>query len=165
MDERLVFQIIAALCFILVTWRLIVKHSRDKPVLRSVAILVLGDVGRSPRMMYHAESFAKNDYETFLIGYRGAQTTHEAVEKIYNSSVGSKPTASLRSLPHIRFLYLSQPPKAVSKLPFVLGAPIKITHQISTVLAALMVRINHPPEFIMVQVCSLHTYDVEDSEI
>jgi beta-1,4-mannosyltransferase len=40
--------------------------------LRSVAILVLGDVGRSPRMMYHAECFAENGFVTHLIGYKGA---------------------------------------------------------------------------------------------
>ena len=115
-------------------------------------------------MMYHAESFAKNNYETFLIGYRGAQITHEAVNTMDDLVVGSKPTASLRSLPHIRFLYLSQPPKAVSRLPFVFAAPIKIIHQISTVLAALMVRITRPPEFILVQVRSPHTYNIEDNE-
>jgi beta-1,4-mannosyltransferase len=44
---------------------------RQRPRLRSVAILVLGDVGRSPRMMYHAESFARLEFNTYLIGYRG----------------------------------------------------------------------------------------------
>lgn len=39
---------------------------------RSVAVLVLGDVGRSPRMMYHAESFAKHGFETFIVGYEGS---------------------------------------------------------------------------------------------
>lgn len=38
---------------------------------RSVAVLVLGDIGRSPRMMYHAESFAKSGFETFVVGYEG----------------------------------------------------------------------------------------------
>ena len=107
-------------------------------------------------MMYHAESFAKNGYETFLIGYAGAQITPKSVDMVNNFVVGSKPTASLRSLPHIRFLYLSQPPKVVSRLPFVFAAPIKIIHQISTVLTALMVRIKYPPEFVVVQVCPSH---------
>ena len=44
---------------------------RQRPALRSVAILVLGDIGRSPRMMYHAESFATNKFQTYLIGYGG----------------------------------------------------------------------------------------------
>jgi beta-1,4-mannosyltransferase len=54
-----------------VAWRLLSKRPSSKPSLRSVAILVLGDIGRSPRMMYHAESFAKLHFETFLIGYEG----------------------------------------------------------------------------------------------
>ena len=51
--------------------RLILTTKPEKPTLRSVAILVLGDMGRSPRMMYHAESWARNGFETYLIGYRG----------------------------------------------------------------------------------------------
>ena len=55
-----------------VAWQLLSKRPSSKPSLRSVAILVLGDIGRSPRMMYHAESFAKLHFETFLIGYEGS---------------------------------------------------------------------------------------------
>ena len=34
-------------------------------------IIVLGDIGRSPRSMYHALSFAENGYKVTLIGYGG----------------------------------------------------------------------------------------------
>jgi beta-1,4-mannosyltransferase len=72
MEDKEILQLLATTIFIYVTWHLLTTHHhRDTPVLRSVAILVLGDIGRSPRMMYHAESFANNDYETFFIGYRG----------------------------------------------------------------------------------------------
>ena len=37
----------------------------------SVQILVLGDIGRSPRMQYHAISIAKHGGEVTVIGYRG----------------------------------------------------------------------------------------------
>jgi beta-1,4-mannosyltransferase len=37
----------------------------------SVQILVLGDIGRSPRMQYHALSIAKNGGEVVIIGYNG----------------------------------------------------------------------------------------------
>lgn len=47
---------------------------RSQHSLRSVAIVVLGDIGRSPRMMYHAQSFAENDFVTDIIGYGGKQT-------------------------------------------------------------------------------------------
>jgi beta-1,4-mannosyltransferase len=59
---------------------------------------------------------------------------------------------SLRSLPHIHFLYLPEPPRALSQLPFVLFAPLKVIHQIATILIALLSRIPHTPEFILVQV-------------
>jgi len=38
---------------------------------RTVQIVVLGDIGRSPRMQYHALSIAKHGARVFLIGYQG----------------------------------------------------------------------------------------------
>ena len=38
-----------------------------------VQVLVLGDIGRSPRMTYHALSIAKHGGQVDLIGYLGAQ--------------------------------------------------------------------------------------------
>jgi len=38
---------------------------------RSVQVVVLGDIGRSPRMQYHALSIAKHGGRVFLIGYQG----------------------------------------------------------------------------------------------
>lgn len=37
----------------------------------SVQIVVLGDIGRSPRMQYHALSVAKHGGRVDIIGYRG----------------------------------------------------------------------------------------------
>lgn len=54
--------------------------------LRSVAIVVLGDVGRSPRMMYHAESFAKLGFNTYLIGYRGELPTASLGQLLNNAT-------------------------------------------------------------------------------
>ncbi|KAI0344280.1 mannosyltransferase [Trametopsis cervina] len=112
----------------------LVLASRQKPLLRSVAILVLGDVGRSPRMMYHAESFATNEFETYIIGNKG-----------------TKPIPSLLSLPRVRFLYLPDPPKPIPGTPFIVSAPRKVVLQVFTILEALLVRVPHPPEFIVVQ--------------
>jgi beta-1,4-mannosyltransferase len=66
-------QLIYVIAFSCVVWLLLSRRLPNKrqASLRSVAILVLGDVGRSPRMMYHAESFAKLEFETFLVGYKG----------------------------------------------------------------------------------------------
>lgn len=38
---------------------------------KAVQIVVLGDIGRSPRMQYHALSIAKHGVKVFLIGYQG----------------------------------------------------------------------------------------------
>ena len=38
---------------------------------RTAAVLVLGDVGRSPRMQYHALSLAESCAEVRLVGYAG----------------------------------------------------------------------------------------------
>jgi len=67
-------QLTYAILLCCVAWLLLSRRSpsKHKPSLRTVAILVLGDIGRSPRMMYHAESFAKLHFETFLVGYKGA---------------------------------------------------------------------------------------------
>ena len=39
---------------------------------KCVYIVVLGDIGRSPRMRYHALSFAKEGYFVQMIGYGGS---------------------------------------------------------------------------------------------
>ena len=69
--------------FCVLAWT-VYAYPRPRPALRSVAILVLGDIGRSPRMMYHAESFATNKFLTYLIGYGG--------ESCYFASVRFKRT-------------------------------------------------------------------------
>jgi len=46
----------------------------EPPSYRTVAIVVLGDIGRSPRMMYHAESFASHNFKTYIIAYKGTST-------------------------------------------------------------------------------------------
>lgn len=57
--------------FVWALWR----KSKQRPKVRSVAVVVLGDIGRSPRMMYHADSFAQAKFDTWIIGYRGASVS------------------------------------------------------------------------------------------
>jgi beta-1,4-mannosyltransferase len=38
---------------------------------KNVTLVVLGDIGRSPRMQYHALSFARNDWTVDFVGYDG----------------------------------------------------------------------------------------------
>ncbi|KAK2893409.1 chitobiosyldiphosphodolichol beta-mannosyltransferase [Channa argus] len=47
-------------------WRL---RLRDAGTERRVCVLVLGDIGRSPRMQYHALSFSKHGYTVTFVGF------------------------------------------------------------------------------------------------
>lgn len=38
-----------------------------------IQIVVVGDIGRSPRMQYHAISFAKLNRKVDIVGFRGEQ--------------------------------------------------------------------------------------------
>ncbi|KAF8167872.1 mannosyltransferase [Crassisporium funariophilum] len=128
-------HLVSFLSFFFIAW--IAQRSfkrRDRHSLRSVAILVLGDIGRSPRMMYHAQSFAENGFVTDLIGYGG-----------------SKPIPALERLPKVQLRYIPELPKIFSYLPFLVLAPIKIVHQVVHILLYLLVWIDVPPEFIVVQ--------------
>ncbi|KAL1703376.1 glycosyltransferase family 33 protein, partial [Schizophyllum commune] len=107
---------------------------RNQHSLRSVAILVLGDIGRSPRMMYHAQSFAECDFVTDVIGYNG-----------------SKVIPSLERLPKVQLHHLAEPPSWLHHFPFIVTAPFKIFHQILTILVVLIVDIEEAPEFLLVQ--------------
>ena len=50
------------------------KDEYGKPRTR-VQIVVLGDIGRSPRMQYHAISIAKHGGIVDLVGYNGAPSS------------------------------------------------------------------------------------------
>lgn len=49
-----------------------IRHAPPKDGKVRVAVLVLGDIGRSPRMQYHALSIARKGGLVELIGYSGA---------------------------------------------------------------------------------------------
>ncbi|XP_019745429.1 chitobiosyldiphosphodolichol beta-mannosyltransferase isoform X2 [Hippocampus comes] len=50
-----------ALCWLL--------RRRDGDAVRRVCVLVLGDIGRSPRMQYHSLSLSKRGFQVTLVGY------------------------------------------------------------------------------------------------
>lgn len=47
-----------------------------------VCVVVVGDIGRSPRMQYHALSMVEEGYDVEVIGYQGSNP----VEKLRNSN-------------------------------------------------------------------------------
>ncbi|KAI9208656.1 uncharacterized protein BJ171DRAFT_419412 [Polychytrium aggregatum] len=75
---------------LLFVWTALVRKTHRS----RVTVLVLGDVGRSPRMQYHVLSLIQNGFSVDLVGYRGAD-----------------PLAQISSSPHVTLWYLPQPPK------------------------------------------------------
>ena len=47
---------------------------------RRVAVLVLGDVGRSPRMQHHALSLAQEGFSVDLLGFGGSQPFQQILD-------------------------------------------------------------------------------------
>lgn len=69
---------VSSILIILISWLLWTRRSRinirDK---KRVCIVVLGDIGRSPRMQYHALSFMNEGYFVDIIGYFGSEPLEE----------------------------------------------------------------------------------------
>ncbi|KAF1930374.1 glycosyltransferase family 33 protein [Didymella exigua CBS 183.55] len=103
---------------------------------RTVQILVLGDIGRSPRMQYHALSIAKHGGRVFLIGYQESEIHPDIV-----------------SSPLIEVVPLIAAPaflRSSSKLLFAVIAPLKVLWQVRSLYRALCYR-TQPARWMLVQ--------------
>ncbi|KAK0715049.1 glycosyl transferases group 1-domain-containing protein [Lasiosphaeris hirsuta] len=98
-----------------------------------VHVLVLGDIGRSPRMTYHALSIAKHGGIVNLIGY-----------------LESPPHPDLLNNPNITISPLPSPPKRPQSIPFIVFAPWKVLLQVYH-LAWLLAYGLEPAQWILVQ--------------
>ncbi|KEF60818.1 beta-1,4-mannosyltransferase [Exophiala aquamarina CBS 119918] len=81
----------------------------------SVQVLVLGDIGRSPRMQYHASSIAKHGGTVQLIGYPESDALPELVAH-----------------PNVSIVPILPPPKwlqTTNKLLFLIFGPLKVLIQ------------------------------------
>ncbi|XP_049958908.1 chitobiosyldiphosphodolichol beta-mannosyltransferase [Schistocerca serialis cubense] len=112
-------------------------------VRKNVAVVVLGDIGRSPRMQYHALSFAKEGFEVDLIGYDGSEPIKELVE---NS--------------HVNFHYMRPCPEFLRHCPRMVLYALKVIWQSLTLLFALLfkkrsnhVLVQNPPAVPTLAVC------------
>ena len=73
-------KLLIALIIFTITFRLLSIYVQKRSVSmglntsKSVILLVLGDIGRSPRMQYHALSFAQNGWAVNFVGYNGKRS-------------------------------------------------------------------------------------------
>ena len=91
----------------------------------AVAVLVLGDVGRSPRMQYHALSLASLGRRVLLIGYRGERCV---------PAIEAQPER-IRQV-RLRADLIPRLPRAL----YVVYAPLKAVLQVLQLLWVLLVR-------------------------
>ncbi|XP_039448825.1 chitobiosyldiphosphodolichol beta-mannosyltransferase [Culex pipiens pallens] len=104
---------------------------KNAPVtIEHACVVVLGDIGRSPRMQYHAKSLAESRYLVDLIGY-----------------VESKPLEDLTSSANVKIHRLNPFPEL--NLPSVLKYVFKSLWQALTLLVALISI--HKPRFVLCQ--------------
>ncbi|XP_045571858.1 chitobiosyldiphosphodolichol beta-mannosyltransferase isoform X2 [Salmo salar] len=64
---------------VLVTQLLLKLRRRDALTERRVCVLVLGDIGRSPRMQYHALSLSKHGYSVTFVGFPGTKPHQDVI--------------------------------------------------------------------------------------
>lgn len=133
-----VFTIIAARVLLAYAFGPPSRHGEQKeeePRQVSVQVLVLGDIGRSPRMQYHALSIAKHGGHVQLIGYHESALLPE-----------------LASSPNVRVRALPPPPAALRPVPFLLAGPLKVLWQVASLLAVLLSSPGGPPaRWLLVQ--------------
>ncbi|OCF40509.1 hypothetical protein I317_05679 [Kwoniella heveanensis CBS 569] len=118
------------LMFVLMIRQVTLRPMKEK----TVTILVVGDIGRSPRMMYHASSFAKKGWQVFLIGYKE-----------------TKPILDLIDNPLVKIYDLLEPPSLLSSFPWILRAPIRVFYQVYSIIQLAIWEIPVNTEVLLVQ--------------
>ena len=67
---------------------------------------MLGDLGHSPRMCYHASSFSKLDYYVNLCGYVETEPSHQIVDDVNIDIIPIEAIKNTSNLPFIMFAIL-----------------------------------------------------------
>ncbi|XP_011635505.1 chitobiosyldiphosphodolichol beta-mannosyltransferase isoform X1 [Pogonomyrmex barbatus] len=118
---------------------------------RNVCVLVLGDIGRSPRMQYHAISLAREGFIVDLIGYPGSPPMKEILENM-----------------HVQIHYLRPPPELQNKLPRLLCYIVKVIWQTADLLWSLFNKhisdsliMQNPPAIPTIPVCWFYCILIE----
>ncbi|KAA0191560.1 hypothetical protein HAZT_HAZT005181 [Hyalella azteca] len=97
-----------------------------------VSVVVVGDVGHSPRMAYHALSFAQENYDVNLVGY-----------------MGSRPQEELLSHPKISIVPLRKVPSCLNSLPNLIRFVFRVLWQAFSLWFTLL--LSKRPQYLMLQ--------------
>ena len=148
---KFVHEMLGFLFFILLIGILLVYCKKSEKG-HHVLVFVLGDIGRSPRMQYHALSLIQNGFHVHFVGYEG-----------------SNPLIQLQESPLVHFYYLKSPESIKQtgnysnsfkgKFHYLLKAIQRILSQTLNLLFILLIRVPRI-EFIIVQVGSFQFFGV-----
>ncbi|KKF93218.1 Chitobiosyldiphosphodolichol beta-mannosyltransferase [Ceratocystis platani] len=143
------FLLGAGVLFGLITWAVFklaapstyksAGHAADE----HVQVIVMGDIGRSPRMQYHAISFAKHGYNVDLIGYK---------ETARHPSLIGKPNVHLFSLRHT--------PEWLAWSTGLLVLPIRVLYSSFALFQAMAYRTAAPKWIIIQNPPSIPTFHI-----
>ena len=102
---------------------------------RRCTVVVLGDLGRSPRMQYHALSLADQaSLEVDVVAY-----------------TGSTPREEIVAHPHIHLRLIAPPPAWLNKcMPRVLALAVRVATQLLQLLALMLFRLPRP-HYVLLQ--------------
>lgn len=107
----------------------------EETTTRHIVVLVLGDVGRSPRMQYHAVSLSKcPNTKVSLVGYGGEKCIDQVIDS-----------------PSIDIITFKPFTKKISRAFFLFYAPFKVLFQILQLLWILGWTISSPVDLFLVQ--------------
>ncbi|XP_066956691.1 chitobiosyldiphosphodolichol beta-mannosyltransferase [Macrobrachium rosenbergii] len=113
-----------------------------------VTVVVLGDLGRSPRMNYHALSLSQEGFEVNLIGFSG-----------------TKPQIEILSDEHITLTYMRPAPEFLSVFPKLLAYILKVLWQavvlfftLATCPCSEKLLLQNPPGVPAMPVCWLYCF-------
>jgi beta-1,4-mannosyltransferase len=141
----------------------------EKPEDDHIQILVVGDIGRSPRMQYHGISAAKHGRKVDLIGYKGVcflliilhclghprngigrLRTHKLLTRSFGLESARHP--DLITNPNVALYALEPVPDWITwSTSLVLKWPLKALHQFWTLFHTLMYA-TPPAKWIIIQV-------------
>lgn len=114
----------------------------------NVAVIVLGDVGRSPRMQYHARSLLQNKCQVTLIGYDGEDLIPDLTS--YLDTPTSPPLKVIRFSPNA----ISSFPPALFKIPIlgkIIYYVVRLTSLVGGLYHALWTQMDTVPDCILIQ--------------
>ena len=128
-----------------------------------VQVVVLGDIGRSPRMQYHALSIAKHGAQVDLIGYKGSKhrrSVYQAFSLTKNAPLESDVHPQIVSSASITVHPISPTPdflRTKSRWLFLISGPLKVIFQIMSLWVVLGYQVK-PAKWMLVQVSWLVSF-------